>query len=232
VGEVPLLQQSKVFQLVAPFQLEVTNLLWVMEDFVRAKDFGGLATLVVANYLMNRVAEEVRGNGVTFDPIDAMLDAIEEIVNEENKGRGAMKAAGRLAGEVFSNVPLGQTIAAAYPEYGADFGFVKTPGRRELFGRDDPTRFGGGLVALKGIADPLQNLVLPFGGRQVKNTIKGILAANKGGVRDEKGKFKFRVNGMDVPKVILFGPNAGKGAKEYFRKRLEGKKKRKRLWER
>lgn len=171
VGELPLMQKSKLFQLVAPFQVEVANLWNVQKDFVKAKDFGGLLMLYLSNYILNKGMEGVRGSGVVFDPISAIEDSINEDLTTG-------ETAGRLAGEVFSNMPLGQTIAssALFPEYGGKvdlgIGEINIPARKQIFGDNDPTRFGSGLLAADALTDPLYKLVFPFGGSQTKKTLK------------------------------------------------------------
>jgi len=207
VGEVPLIQKAKTFQLIAPFQLEVGNLWHVQKDMLDAKDFGGLISLYLLNYGYNEIVQKIRGNRVTFDPINAFKQASEP-------GLTPLQRGGRIAGEVLSNVPLGQTIAAnAYPEYGM-YGLGS---RKQLFGSSDPTRFGSGVLAIKGIQNPLANLVLPWGGGQAEKTIRGVSALNAGG-NFSNGKLGYPIetnipNGIRVP---LFGPGASSEAQGYY----------------
>lgn len=211
IGEVPLIQKSRLYQWAFPFQLEVANLWSVMRDFVKAKDFGALATLFVANYLFNRVAEEITGNGVTFDPIKA----IEEALQEDNR----IKQGGRLLGEVLSNVPGGQTLATIYPEYGFEIMGYKLPTRKEFFGREDPTRFGSGILAAKAIQDPLFKLLPPFAGGQIKKTIEGQKAIKSGGIYTEDGtklKYPIDITGGNRVKGLLFGPSGFNESKTYY----------------
>jgi len=215
IGEVPLMQQSKTFQLIAPFQLEVANLWHVMGDMVKEKDFGGLVTLFVGNYLFNNLAEELTGNRVTFDPIDAIVDALTE------EDMNAWKMAGRLGGEVLSNVPLGQTIASLFPDYNTTVntpvGEYTIPSKQELFGRNDPTRFGSGLLIAKGFQDPLTKLAPPFGGAQIKKTVEAVDALNKGGVfNDEKLKYIVENSPENAIKGALFGKGAFNESKDYY----------------
>ncbi|HUV84433.1 MAG TPA: hypothetical protein VMV86_01925, partial [Methanosarcinales archaeon] len=213
IGEVPLLQKSKIMQLVAPFTIEVNNLWKVQKDFVKAKDFGGLAMLYLANFVLNKGMEEVRGSGVVFDPINAMADAYGELTQDDieikaeleskqteynkitnknldkaktlNKQIDELKsniktplqkaglAAGRLGGEVISNTPVGSSlIELLYPEQGINNELVSLPTRKKLFGRNDPTRFGSGLLAVKGLQDPLYKVLPSFGGGQIKKTVQ------------------------------------------------------------
>jgi hypothetical protein len=193
IGEVPLLQKSKVMQLIAPFTVEVNNLWKVQKDFIKAKDFGGLALLYLANFALNKGMEEVRGNGVVFDPIQAMYDAATE------KDLKPVERAGRLGGEVLSNMPLGSTLAGLYPEQGINNEFGSTPTREKLFGRNDPTRFGSGLLVSKGLQDPYK-ILPPFGGGQLKKTVQagqdlGIIPR----LKKEEGKILPKLEKQDIP---------------------------------
>ncbi|MEK5176941.1 hypothetical protein NST63_27740, partial [Heyndrickxia sp. FSL W8-0496] len=222
VGEVPLLQKSKTVQLVMPFTLEVANAWKVMGEFAKAKDFGGLITLFIANHALNEVMESLRGSGVTFDPIGAMIDAFKD------KDSSPLEKAGRLAGEVLSNTPMGQHLAGLYPEYGEIAG-LKGPTREELFGSTNPQRFGTGLLAAESITDPVFKILTPFGGNQLKKTLNGLE-----GIRDkgeykkkslinlpllgEKSQLKYPVNKNleNVTKGLLFGPGSTKDARDYY----------------
>lgn len=216
IGEVPLLQKSKLFQIVAPFQLEVGNLWYVMGDMVKKKDFAGIATLFVMNFLFNRVAEKVRGSDVVFDPINSVYEGYMALQQEEDKGKGLMKFGGRQIGEVFSNVPGGQTLASLYPEYG-----LKAIGgltREELFGEGDPTRYGSGLLSVKGLKDPLFKVLPPFGGGQLKKSLQGTGAFMKGFVTNKEGEVQYDIeqNPQNFLRSILFGKYSSPEAREHF----------------
>lgn len=209
IGSVPLLQKSQLFQLVAPFQLEVTNLWYVMGDMVRKKDFAALATLFVTSYLMNRVAEQIRGSDVTFDPVQASMEGINSIREEENVGRGILKAGGRLGGEVLSNLSFGQTLATLVPEDGISVGGLAMS-RAELFGRGDPTRFGSGILIWKGIQDPASKVLPAFGGMQLLKTFTGAKALVTGETTSATGKQKYEIEPsvLNSMQALLFGPNS------------------------
>lgn len=225
IGEVPLAQQSQVFQMVAPFQLEVTNLWWVMKDFVKEKDFGAFLILFTSAYMFNRVAEDVRGNPVVFDPINAVIEGYGAFKDASTPGEGLLRMAGRFGGEVLSNLPLGQTIASIYDENGGGFlgGAVETIAgtkltSKELFGSQDPTRYGSGLLVMKGLQDPLYKILPPFGGSQIKKTKEGIQALMEKGVFN-KGDQLLYEQPTTLPKAlqtIAFGKYSTKEAREYF----------------
>ena len=180
VGEVPLVQKSKAVQLLLPFTLEVANLWKVQKDFLKAKDIGALMILYGSNWLFNEVMERTRGTRVVFDPIDALRDAFsEEDISPVQRG-------GRLLGEALSNTPGGQFLASAYPEYGTTVGGLKLPTREGFFGDNDPTRFGSGVLSIKGIQKPATYMALPFGGLQAQKLIGGLDALRRKGAYTEK----------------------------------------------
>jgi hypothetical protein len=213
IAEVPLLQKSKVFQTIAPFTLEVANLWRVQKDFIKAKDFGGLALLMLGSYAFNKVAEEVKGSGVVFDPIQAMVEAAADDLSPAQRG-------GRLAGEVVSNIPLGgSAISIIYPEFGGEVLGHEIPTRKKLFGDNDPTRFGPGLIAAKGLTDPIFKLLPGFGGNQIKKSIDGVKAINKGGAYNgDELKAPIDMNLLKAAQSVVFGPNATKEMQTYFDK--------------
>lgn len=218
IGEVALAQKAKITQLVAPFQLEVANLWHVMGDMVDQKQFGKLATLFVANYVFNKGAEAIRGSDVAFDPINAVAEAYQAYEEEGGGVRGAMRAGGRIAGEVISNVPMGQTVAAIYPEYGFKIGDTELPTREQFFGDADPTRFGSGLLAAKGLQDPLFNILPSFGGAQIKRTIQGIDTVAQGYSETPSGRVRFPVDQSvgNFLKAAVFGQYSLPEARQYF----------------
>ena len=223
IGEVPLGQKSKVMQMVVPFTLEVGNMWHVMNDMKKAKDFGGLALLFASNYVLNRVMEEVRGSPITFDPIDAMLDSFNDDLTK-------VETAGRLTGEVLSNIPGGQYVSGIYPESGEIVG-LKLPRREDMFGDRDPRRFGSGLFMNNGVTDPLFKILPKFGGNQMKKALEGAEVLKDGGsykegkgvlsglpFMGEKKELNFPVErtNENIAKSLLFGGYATGEAREYF----------------
>lgn len=217
IGEVPLLQKSKTFQLIAPFQLEVGNVWHVMREWAGEKAANKFVTFFVASYVMNRMAKNLRGSDVSFDPINAMIEAANTLEEEENTGRGAFMAAGRLLGEILSNAPLGQSIASIYPEYGAQIGDTRLPTRGDFFGEGDPTRFGSGPLFVRGVTDPLA-VVPPFGGQQLKRTYQGIQSWARGYDESASGKIRMPIeqSPINLIKSATFGKYSTKDARDYF----------------
>lgn len=221
IGEVPLVQKSKIFQLVAPFQIEVGNAWYILGGFISRKDFAAVATLFIANYLMNRAAEQVRGTPVVFDPIQSLIDGATQAADEMeegNSGRAAFKFAGRQAGEILSNIPFGQSVAAALPDAFVEDKLGFQGGKKELFGSADPGRFGGGLLAINGVMDPMYRLFPPFGGMQAKRTIGGIQSMLEGRVSDAGDRLSFETSATfkNIAQAVLFGKNATDEARSFY----------------
>lgn len=225
IGEVPLGQESKVFQIVAPFQIEVGNLMWIIKDMAKSKDMAGLVILAIASYLYNEVSEEVRGSRVMFDPINSLIEGTVALSEEESWKRGIAKFAGRQVGEILSNVPLGQTFAGQIPDAAFEWAtniLTDTPmDKKALFGQGDPGRFGSGFLIWKTFEDPIFRFLLPYGGLQVKSTIEGIQAWADGEVQDKEGKLNFTMdkNFVNLFKAVLFGKNSVSEARDYFDER-------------
>jgi len=220
IGELPLAQKSLLGRLVMPFQVEVANMWHVFGDALKEKDYAGLALMPIMLWIFNEGYKQIHGSDVTFNPIGALQDAL----NEEEMTPG--KLAGRLAGEVLSNLPAGQTLAAALPENW----------RQEYFGKTDPTRYGtSGATLIKPLMDAtsdytkgdylgagldLASYVLPYGAGQLKKTVEGARALSKGGSYTASGnlRFPFERTTSNIAKSLLFGQYSTPEAREYFDK--------------
>lgn len=191
IMEVPLIQQSKVFQMIAPFQYEVLNSIFRQMEFAQKKNFKALATMYVVGYLMNKGAEQIKGQDVIFDPIQALYDAGDEALSEDDVKTKAIKIPGRLAGEVLSSVPMGNyMVAGIAASYGMD-----DKARKEFFGEDnDPVRFGSAPLLWNATnvreswRNPVFGILPAWGGLQIGKTLGAIDALAKGEVVDADGE--------------------------------------------
>lgn len=231
IGEVPIAQKSKIVQVIAPFQLEVANQWYALRDIakndprklVMAKK---LIEFSVASFLMNRLAKEIRGSDVSFDPLNAMLDAYNEYSEEDNKLNGLAKAGGRVGGEVVSNLPLGSTVAST---------ILSESNRKKYMGDADPSRFGTGAGLLLGSGlisgdiltkegwkktggDLASKLALPYGGKQVQKTIQGANALINGFTENTAGNVMTPVERKpsNIARGLMFGKNAFGEMQDYF----------------
>ena len=207
IGEVPVLQKSKVFQTIAPFQLEVMNQWWLMGDMMSEKQFGQMATLFASYFVFNHISEEIKGSSVGFDPVQAFYDSYkiyeDELVETDDKVK---QITGRLSGEVLGNLPMGSYAVAGIS--GA-MGMTEEQ-RKDFFGEADPVRFGNSPLVWNAIKDPLYGILPTWGGAQLKKTFGGVTALAEGEVRGKDGDVLY-----DVPvepgvqgamQNILFGP--------------------------
>ena len=97
---------------------------------------------------------------------------------------------------------------------------MELPTRKKFFGREDPTRFGGGALFVKGLQDPLYKVLPAFGGGQIKKTISGAKLLTKGFSETPAGKVRFLKPESKIGKVkaALFGEYGTPEAREYFDK--------------
>jgi hypothetical protein len=211
-GEVPLLQQAKAFQVLAPFMIEVQNLNWELKDRIKDKDFSTLVVFLIANWLLNSLFEKIKGHRVTLDPLDAAIDAFTGDKTPEQR-------LGRLIGEILSNVPGGYLAMGFYPEYGTKYGDYQLPTRKQFFG-EETVRFGKGLLQ-SGISDPLYKLIPPLGGSQAKKIIGGNKAISEGKVMHGKKAIYVSDDAINRLMANLFGPYGMREVREYFKERLQ-----------
>lgn len=214
IGEVPMVQKSRLFQLIAPFTLEVVNDWYALSETTK-RGVVPLMKALVYTFLFNKVAENLRGSDVAFDPITAVLEGWENAGEEEGIKDKALVFGGRLAGEVASNLPGGAILASAYPEYGNDI----LPTRKDFFGQGDPTRFGGGVLAFNSLYDPLFKVFPPFGGNQLKKTLQGAETIAQGYSENKAGNVMYPVeqNPENILKSLLFGKYSTPEARDYFK---------------
>ena len=175
IAEMPLSQKAKVTKLFVPFQVEVRNAFNAMKDLGSERDVLGFLGVFITSFLMNELLKATTGREIGINPIGVIKDSIKD---GSNVGLG-------LVGNLASNMPGGSYIADA----AANAANISEYKMQELFGQQDPSRFGTGNIALQTLAKPIgqainnQNIdllqpltaVLPkFGGKQIERTIRGL----------------------------------------------------------
>jgi hypothetical protein len=245
IGEIPLDLKSNVVKLVAPFQIEVNNAYQALREMVGKKDALGIIMILGSTYLLNEIRENyIDGRRTGLDLIDAVIEGAK---NAEEKDNGIEKfgaVAGRVGGELLSNLPYGSQIASTVG--------ITDDLAEGLFGDSDPTRFGTGLVGASTITqplaklltgkgkidllDPAMKLLLPFGGTQAvrsKNALedlgilpkirasgKGFEMTKKEGAYNDDGNLKYPLdskNPVDFLTAALLGSSATQNGKEYVK---------------
>lgn len=210
--EVPIGQKSKVFQMIAPFSLEMTNLWWFFGDEKKDKDFVGLALFAVAAWLMNAGYELVIGRRVIFDPINILIDAM--------KGKKSIpQRVGRIAGGIAASMPGGNILQSLYPEYGWKLaGGYKMPTRSQMFGDNDSTRFGSGVLAVTALKEPWYYVLPPGGGQQIKRTLDAADALGKGTVTAGRKEIPFKQTPVTQVQALAFGKGSIPEVRDHYNK--------------
>lgn len=248
IGEVPLMQQSQVVKLIAPFQVEVNNAWQLMKQMggsaLKDKDKAlGLLVMYGMTWIMNEINEALTGNRAGMDIFNAIEDAVKNWDPEKNLVANTFNSAGRLGGEILSNVPMGAQIAQMVV---ADEYY-----REKLFGEADPSRFNTGNIGINALMDPavqlatgqnvdwqslVTNFVTPYGGKQLNRFYKmaedagliprvdfnindGLQASWKPGAYNDKGRLKYQIDTSDplnVLKGFMFGTYATNEGKNYL----------------
>lgn len=241
VGEVPLMQKSQIIKLLAPFQVEVTNQWNLMKQLVGEKNVGPLVGMFLTTSIMNVVNKALTGRTVGFDPVDVVMDVINNAGDDDDKDDIFFDALGRISGELLSNMPMGTNIATFA---------LNDSQRTKLFGESDPTRYGTSNIGVQNFVKPvvdfatgnnvdymnfIGNFVTPYGGKQLERAYKyaedagiipridinrknGITISNKSGAYNDKGQLKYAIDddALNIAKGLAFGTYATDQGKEYI----------------
>ena len=235
VGEVPLAQKSKVFQMVMPFQLEVANMWEVFKDWTDAKTFGKIMSFAIASNLLNSALQSVSGQRPGFDPLAALSAGLSNSLEGNDSGTNIKP----LVGEVLSNIPGGGYLTRALltPDQSQKiFGDQFDPTKFDRYGTGIPlanavkpaTNIFGSLLSDNGIkgsdvAQVVEYFGLPFGGGQVKKTIAGATSLATGGRYDAKGGLQYPTDSHIFDKIasLVYGPSATNTARFFFDNNLQ-----------
>lgn len=161
VGEGALVNNSKVVNLIAPFQTEILNQWNTFFEHVkdlkvspqaRARAAAGLAMYEVTAFAFNTLAQAVLGDKVLgLDFIGALVDTITNAINDddENEEKGALDYAKELG-----QASLGTVVDAA-PFINIITSFMGDETSKNLFGEHSPTRYGTGNIGIRAAADAM-----------------------------------------------------------------------------
>lgn len=234
VGEVPLAQKSRIFQMALPFQLEVANLWLVVKDWMDAKTFGKVISFAVASNLMNSALQGVTGQRPGYDPIAALATGLQNSLEGKDEGTGIKP----FVGETLSNIPGGGFITRAMfsPEQSQKiFGDNNDPAKFDRYGTGIPLAsaikpvgnvlagvFSGEGVKPADVTQVVEYFGLPFGGGQIKKTLGGASMLAQGGRFDKEGGLQFPTDPDLSDKLgsLVFGPYSTDTARFYFDQNL------------
>ncbi|MEK7180025.1 MAG: hypothetical protein AAB706_00960 [Patescibacteria group bacterium] len=213
IGQLPNLMNTRTLGVVTQFQTEVNNAFSFMTKDIaylsggnKRKIASSLAQLTVYSYLFNSAYEQITGRRPTLDPIHA-----------------ALTLAGLTSEGEEASIPDRLIVAAK--DIGENLPFVGgiTGGRLPISAAiPDITALAKGETTLKKeILKPATFLLPPFGGSQLKKTIEGVGAFNRGASVSQSGKVRYPIEQTPENRVRtgLFGQYATKEAREYFNKK-------------
>lgn len=238
IGDLAPAQSSRVGSTVLPFSVEWFNSAHALGDMVGKKEAGALLATLSLYHGFNKLVKGTTGSSAgLFDPIQALMDANEYRTGSDRKEQNSLKAIGTLIAKGADLNPVSANLlSTAYPVAEA-VGVV--PPSEELFGSEDPTRFGTASLYLPKMGDDVQSTVLnnlkfalpTGGGNQIKKTVEGIEAGNQGYTESAAGNVFGSVpqDPLSRAQMAIFGqwatPDASKGFGNDFTRPLTDEQK-------
>jgi hypothetical protein len=207
-GEMPTLFSSKTLGFLTQFQLEVNNQLSfafkdVPRNFNKVGAASAIAQLVLYSYVFNNLFEKATGRRPAFDPIGVAQDAYEDYTNPNmKKGQATKNTVQNIAEQLpFSSIASGGRIpiGAAIPNP------MKVISGESTIGKE--------------LVKPLVYLLPPTGGGQIKKTIEGVGAFQKGASTSQSGRVRFPVpqTPANAFRTSFFGQWSTPEAQTYLR---------------
>lgn len=212
-GQMPLLFNSKVLGAFTQFQLEVNNQAsFLMKDIPKNSGYNktqiasSLAQFVLYSYLFNNLFQKVTGRRPQIDVLDAALKTYSNI-SQAKPLKDTLDPTNQNTpvGEIAQNLPFVSTLTGGRIPIGAAL-------------PDVPGLMKGTTSLGKEAIKPLTYIVPPLGGGQIKKTIEGLGAFNKGASTTPKGQVRFPIK-KDIPNLLrtgLFGQYATPESEQYF----------------
>lgn len=223
IGDLSPAQRSDIGNFLFPFGVEWANSAHALSDMVGKKQIGGLLATLALYHGFNKLAEKTTGTPALFDPIQALMDSGEYATGSDNKEQSTVKAVGRLLAELANVSPYSQNVLSL--AYGAAEK-LGAPDARDVFGSEDPTRFGN--INLYSPFNEKGELRTPLelaakynpvgGGSQMRKTIEGLTAGAKGYTESAAGNIFHAVpqDPLSRLQMALFGQWSTPASQEYF----------------
>jgi hypothetical protein len=219
VGDMAPAMQNRLVGTVLPFSVEWANAFHVMSEMVKRKEIGALSATLVLNHLFNKGAEALRGSPVLFDPIETIINSAEQWVGSDKKEKNEVRAIGRLLAGLSGAHPITHNLLAALYPIAKGAG---APPSREIFGSDDPTRFGSINMYTDAFTKGIPNMAANFspvgGGSQAMKTAGGLKSWLDGYTTSASGNVMHEIdkNPLSLAQMAFFGKWATPKSKEFF----------------
>jgi len=206
IGERPELFDAKAPGLISMYQLEVNNY-WqqVGKEMTKAQ----AARTMAAGYAFNLLLGAINGRSVGFNPIDAILDSIGMLDDEEEPADKAKRIAQRLSGELIDSLPFTGAVGST---------LMGDQRWKDTLGKDSTSgRFGFNNAPRTLIENPGM-LITPFGYNQARKTIQGLDTWRKGQLESKSGKKLTDVpqTKTNLAKALAFGKSAIPEVNQYY----------------
>ena len=233
-GAMPQLYNSKVFNILAQFQLEVNNQLYSMfydtyhESRESAKERAGstaagmvftLGQLFTFTHIFGKTFEAIAGYNPTFDVISILATAL-GIGDDDDDEKTPMERLQKAADMLLDALPYSSLLSDGgripVTNMLPDIMGILT-GSEDEYGRKKTMASEGKKIL---------PYLLPTGGNQIKKTIGGLKMFSDDlpvtGSYTDKGDLRFPVKGnpANVVQAAIFGQWANKNAREYFDKEV------------
>lgn len=207
IGERPELFDAKAPGIFTMYQLEVNNY-WqqVGKEMTKAQ----AARTMAASYGFNLLMGAINGRSVGFNPIDAILDSIGMLDDEdEDNVAKAKRIAQRLGGELVDSLPFAGAVGTTV---------MGEQGWKDLMGKDSTSGRFGFSNAPRTLYENPGMLITPFGYNQARKTIQGLDTWRKGQLESKSGKKLTDVpqTKTNLAKALAFGKSAIPEVSEYY----------------
>ena len=205
-GQSPLLFNSRVLGALTQFQLEVNNQVSFLTkdipknlDFNKGQAISALIQFTLYSYLLNEFYEKATGRRPQIDPIYMALTA--QGLTPEGEGQDFAGKGRAIVSQARQGIPFASEgrlpVGSALPDVGA---LIK--GESDL------------MTELK---KPAYYIAPPLGGGQIKKTVEGLQAGQRGYSETKSGLARFPVK--PSIKTAIFGQWSTPEAREYFAKK-------------
>lgn len=200
IGNLPNIMKTKSLSLLTKFQVEINDNFsvlvhdipqWGGESKYKWRTASMLLQFAIYSYLFNQLIKNIKGSGKGFDPINIFQTLLG--TNDEGAGKTFVDRAKTAGVAALGEMPFSSLFTGQFPVPSAITTIIN--GNGSMW-----SKLGSFGVAF----NPLG------GGVQVKKTVQGIQAYEKGQATDTKGNPTFKIN-QNLPNAVraaLFGASS------------------------
>lgn len=225
--------ESRLWQPATQYTMDVNQIWQGSKDMIGNKNYKAFGGLLAATFAYNALYEQLLGDRLGADPIDAAMDAGgilfgNDILNEDGEpigvGERLARAGGRMGGEIAEAMPAGNIVLGSlYPERGLRIPFSggdRVLSRADVFGDSQVGRFGASTPIQGAFEAPATLLGIP-GLNQAQRTVEGLSAYGAGESVSPSGQTRFDIdqNFINLLNAMVGGPYATAEGRAYLEER-------------